>query len=366
VHGEVARVTLQTIAERVGVSRMTVSNAFSRPDQLSPALRQRILAAADELGYVGPDPTARALARGSTGAIGVLLTETLHHAFVDEVATGFLSAVASELAPTGLALTLLTTAAGPVVPARDVAVDGAIVYSCVPDSPSLGWLQRRNLPLVYVDQVAVEGTASVNIDDLGGARAAARHLLDLGHRRIDVITSSVVGPYGVLPDPTAVREGFVVDSRLRGWLEELGGAGVRPVVVMEPAHVARGTSTSAVTLLDRPDPPTAILCFSDMIALDVLDTARSRGLRVPDDLSVVGFDDAPAAARADPALTTVHQDVEAKGRAAVAGLVAEIRRRSGVDDGFDGKLDGKVTPGEHIVLPTRLVVRGSTGPPPRR
>src|SRR6185503_17909125 len=98
-----ARVTLQTIADRLGVSRMTVSNAFSRPDQLSDDLRRRILLTAEELGYVGPDPAARALARGTTGAVGVLLTDSLRYAFTDEVATGFLAAAVEELAPTGLA-----------------------------------------------------------------------------------------------------------------------------------------------------------------------------------------------------------------------------------------------------------------------
>ena len=104
-----ARVTLQTIADRLGISRMTVSNAFSRPDQLSDSLRKRVLAAAEELGYVGPDPAARALARGSTGAVGILLTDSLKYAFTDEVATNFLGAVADELAPSGRALTLLST-----------------------------------------------------------------------------------------------------------------------------------------------------------------------------------------------------------------------------------------------------------------
>ena len=133
-----ARVTLQTIADRLGVSRMTVSNAFSRPDQLSAELRQRILDAAAELGYVGPDPAARALARGTTGAVGVLLTDSLQYAFTDEVATGFLAAVADELAETGLALTLLTSNGrdDDVIPARDVAIDGALVYSCQSDSVS--------------------------------------------------------------------------------------------------------------------------------------------------------------------------------------------------------------------------------------
>ena len=114
-----AKVTLQSIADRVGVSRMTVSNAFSRPDQLSSELRERILAAADKLGYVGPDPAARALARGRTGSIGLLLTDSLSEAFEDLVATEFLSSVADALTHEGLAVTLLTSgaAAGAPVPA---------------------------------------------------------------------------------------------------------------------------------------------------------------------------------------------------------------------------------------------------------
>src|SRR5881227_2447175 len=154
-----ARVTLQTIADRVGVSRMTVSNAFSRPDQLSDELRAKVLKVADELGYVGPDPAARALAKGSTGAVGMLLTDSLTEAFGDWVATNFLSSVADSLAMSGLALTLLTPGSGTgIVPARDVAMDGVLVYVCGPESPDVAWLHRRRLPMVGIDQRPAEGT----------------------------------------------------------------------------------------------------------------------------------------------------------------------------------------------------------------
>ena len=103
------RVTLQTVADRVGVSRMTVSNAFSRPDQLSADLRDRILAAADDLGYVGPDPAARALAKGTTGAVGIVLTSLVGSAFSDEVATEFLGAIAAGWPRPGCRLTLLSS-----------------------------------------------------------------------------------------------------------------------------------------------------------------------------------------------------------------------------------------------------------------
>jgi DNA-binding LacI/PurR family transcriptional regulator len=352
VDGAVAvRVTLQTVADRVGVSRMTVSNAFSRPDQLSPTLRARILAAAEDLGYSGPDPTARALARGSTGAVGVLLTDSLQAAFLDEVATRFLGAIAAELAPTGLALTLLTASSGPVLPAKDLPLDGAVVYSCLPQSPSLDWLVRRKLPLVYVDQPPNPGHPSVNIDDRGGARAAARHLIELGHRRIAVLTATTAGPHGVLADPAALSEAFVAGQRAQGWLEELATVGVRPSIMVEPYGAAEGY---ADRLLAGDDPPTAVLCFSDAIAVTVIEAARRRGLDVPRDLSVVGFDDAPMASCLTPGLTTVAQDVDATGRAAAAALVAEMAARRG---------EGERPAESAVVLPTTLIVRGSTAPP---
>jgi hypothetical protein len=109
---------------------MTVSDAYSRPDQLSAALRDRILVAADELGYAGPDPAARTLARGTSGAVGVVLTDSISYAFTDSVATTFLAAVATEFEPAGLAMTLISLPrAGTFPPAGDVAVGGAIVHS---------------------------------------------------------------------------------------------------------------------------------------------------------------------------------------------------------------------------------------------
>jgi DNA-binding LacI/PurR family transcriptional regulator len=354
----VARVTLQTIADRVGVSRMTVSNAFSRPDQLSPALRARILTTAEELGYAGPDPAARALAKGSTGAIGVLLTDSLQVAFTDEFATGFLAAVSGALAPTGLALTLLTTSPQQhaVIPARDVAIDGALIYSCDPGSAATAWLRRRNLPMVLVDQAPEAGVPSVNIDDRGGARASAQHVLDLGHRRVAILSSSAIGPFGRLS--VAQLEGLANTTRARldGWLDVLLPAGVTPVILQHRPYSPEADAAAARELLALPERPTAILCFSDAIANTVVRTAQQLGLRVPEDLSVVGFDDSPVAARLEPALTTVHQDVAAKGSAAVAALTAEIRRRTA------GGSDRSTA--DEVLLPTRLVIRDSTSSAP--
>ena len=345
--------TLQTIADQVGVSRMTVSNAFSRPDQLSPELRRQILAAADSLGYAGPDPAARALARGATGAIGVLLTDSLTPAFTDEVSAQFLGAIAAELAPTGLALTLLTSSSREdVIPARDVAMDGALVYSCEMGSPAVDWLVRRRLPLVFVDQEPVPGSPCINIDDRAAARAIAQHVVDLGHRRIAIVTVSLDGPHGVLADPAPTASSFIARQRILGWLDALTPAGAEAVMVQQPYSEFSAGFDSALLLLDTEDPVTAIVCLSDVIARGVIEGAQSLGLRVPDDVSVAGFDDSPVARRMHPTLTTVRQDVAAKGHAATSALINAIARSR----------DGSAPAGDHVILATEIVIRESTGP----
>jgi DNA-binding LacI/PurR family transcriptional regulator len=348
-----ARVTLQTIADQLGVSRMTVSNAFSRPDQLSDDLREKILATAQELGYVGPDPAARARARGTTGAVGVLLTDSLEEAFTDEVATRFLGAVVEALAPTGLALTLIgTNEHDDMVPARDVAIDGALLYSCQVRSAARDWLIHRKLPLVFVDEDPVPGIGSINVDDRGGARAAARHLVALGHRRVGIVNWNIEGPTGIVDDPLGQAHGHPERERMLGWLEALQEADIEPTVV-QTNHTA-DANQAALLLLTAPRRPTAVLCFSDLMALGVIRTAKGLGLSVPDDLSVVGFDDSPLAHQAEPALTTVHQDITAKGRLAASSLITAIERaRSGSEAHV-----------RHLTQPTELIVRESTAPPP--
>ncbi|WP_028651239.1 LacI family DNA-binding transcriptional regulator [Nocardioides halotolerans] len=342
-----AKVTLQSIADHVGVSRMTVSNAFSRPDQLSADLRAKILAAADQLGYVGPDPAARALARGRTGSVGLLLTDELSQAFEDAVATEFLSSVAGALTHEGLALTLLTSgdvagAPSGYVPSRDVAMDGAIVYICDPASPDIAWLERRGLPLVAVDRDPAADAPSVNVDDRGGATAAAQHLVDLGHTRVAILTLRVEG---VPKDNRPARE------RLVGWRAPLEAAGIEPEVCAA-SYRRRGTvEQEARALLDRPGRPTAILCFSDAFAVATIQVAHSLGLRVPEDLSVVGYDDSPLALASQPQLTTVHQEVASKGHEAVRLLMGVMGTNPPEEP-------------ERVLLPTRLVIRDSTAPPP--
>ncbi|UZN04618.1 LacI family DNA-binding transcriptional regulator [Cellulomonas sp. S1-8] len=352
------RVTLQTVADAVGVSRMTVSNAFSRPDQLSGALRERVLAAAAELGYAGPDPTARALARRSTGAVGVVLTNSVGEAFRDPAASAFFGALAEELAPTGLAVSLIpATGVGGHLHARDLPVDAAVVYACAGETEAVHWLARRHLPLVFVDQAPLPGSTGVVLDDTGGGRIAVEHLVALGHRDIAVLT---MDPTRTTPGwrtaPHADNPNHVARERTRGAVDALEAAGL-PVRVYElrdntPDDVARGVRG----LLAERDRPTAVVCFSDLMAASLVRAAHEAGLAVPDDLSVVGFDDSVLAQSVTPALTTVRQDFDAKGRIAARALSDALARARG---------DAAAPAPGTVVVPVDLVVRGSTGPVPR-
>ena len=202
-----------------------------------------------------------------------------------------------------------------MIPARDVAMDGALVYSCDPDMTAVDWLTRRGLPMVFADQEPTEGVTCVNVDDRGGARAAAQHLVDLGHRRIAIMTAALGGSAGVLDGPVAdaTRSKYVSRERLLGYLDVLGAAGITPVVHRQLHSDDEEAYVAALDLLAADDRPTGVLCFSDVIAHGVVRAAEELGLEVPRDLSVVGFDDSPLARRLRPQLTTVHQDVAREG-----------------------------------------------------
>jgi DNA-binding LacI/PurR family transcriptional regulator len=342
-----AKVTLQSIADQVGVSRMTVSNAFSRPDQLSAELRERILAAAAELGYVGPDPAARALARGRTGSVGLLLNEGVSESFADAVAAELLATVADTLNAEGLALTLLAPPRGDgFFPARDVAIDAALVYSCNAETAGIGWLEKRGIPMVTIDENVRPGVPAVNIDDRAGARTAAEHLLELGHTRIGVLALQDAESPGASTDLATMSDSYPMRERMLGWRDALDAAGVTPVVRLA-AYLPRSSAEEVARELLEASDVTAVLCFSDMFAVGAIRAAESLGRSVPDDLSVVGFDDNPVATTTRPPLTTVRQDIAQKGRTAVALLVETLAGRAP----------------EPVRLPTRLVVRGSTAPP---
>ncbi|MBB6016444.1 LacI family DNA-binding transcriptional regulator [Deinococcus radiopugnans] len=356
------RVTLRDVARALGVSVATVSNAYNRPDQLSAALRERVLDTARTLGYGGPDPLARSLRRGRTGVIGVVYDAPLEYAFADPAAAQFLGSLAHSLQAASLNLLLLASPSGPqddpLSPVQSASVDGLIVYSAAQNSDLLRAVLARGLPTVLVDQDHHAQAAGVGIDDAGGAAQAAQHLLELGHTRIGVLCLELgprqgggrVGPgreQQVAYHPTA--------ERLRGYRETVNtttaaGAGPGEAVRLYLTEAERNTvpdgEACALELLRAEPQLTALLCMSDVLAQGALRAAQTLGWPVPQRLSVVGYDDAPGSANLN--LTTVWQPTCDKGSRVGQAMLALLGGQKPAD----------------VRLPTRLVVRGSTAARP--
>jgi DNA-binding LacI/PurR family transcriptional regulator len=347
--------TLATVAEAVGVSRTTVSNAYNRPDQLTPELRERILATARRLGYAGPDPGGRRLRQGRAGAVGVLLTERLSYAFADSAAVAFLEGVAQRCEDAAEALVLIPLPRGEegadVV--REAFVDAICVYSLPDRHPAVDAALERRLPVVVVDGPLMKTTTFVGVDDRGGAREVAEQLIALGHRRLAVIvpTLKLDGREGRVDEERLRAASYHNDrERLAGVREGLEAAGVpwQEVLIEERSNSHEAGAAAARSLLAETPRPAALVATTDQLALGAVRAAGELGLGVPTDLSVAGFDDIPEASRSQPPLTTVRQPLVGKGT--LAG------------DRLFELLDGSDPP--DTVLPVELVVRDSTGPAP--
>jgi DNA-binding LacI/PurR family transcriptional regulator len=354
------RPTLVDIAAAAGVSRATASNAFNRPGRLSAATREAILAIAESLGYAGPDPAAAGLRRGRTGAVGVVIPERLTYAFSDPASLLILDGLAEVLSSVNSSLLLLagngTGGGPPPETVMSAAVDAFVCYCIARDDPALDVLRRRRLPMVFIDESPLRGTFAVDLDEETGSRQLTDHLVGLGHRRFGVVTLECRsdgrgGPLSAERRATITYS--VTKRRLEAVLDALGSAGIRAddVPVYEAPHnISSEGGAAASWLLDHDVPPTAIIVQSDVLAIGALDEARRRGLDVPGDVSIAGFDDIDAASRTFPPLTTVRQPLRERGRLAGELLLAAL----------EGKRSRRVR------LPSELIVRTSTGPPSRR
>jgi DNA-binding LacI/PurR family transcriptional regulator len=345
------RVRLRDVAERAGVSVGSASQAFGRPELVSDEVRERVLAAAEALGYPGPDPAARRLRTGRAGAVGLIFAERLGYQFTDPAAPAFLRGLAQGLqeAPTGLLLipdSRRREEAARTV--REAAVDGFIIYSTPQNDPRVEAALGRRLPVVTVDQPRGAATPFVGIDDRAAARSAAEHLRELGHERVGVLS------FVTTLDPGRSLELDLSVERLEGYREGLSDAWDPDLVRTVRPNAPEPASEATLDLLRGANPPTAILAMSDIFALGALEAAAEEEVPVPERLSVVGFDDSPVAMHSVPPLTTVAQPQEEKGRLAAHWLMDEVEQGRRSRDGS-----------QRTILPTQLVVRESTAPPGR-
>ncbi|BDP43944.1 LacI family transcriptional regulator (plasmid) [Deinococcus aetherius] len=335
-------VTVTDVARHAGVSAMTVSKALNGRDRISEETRARVLAAASELGYVA-NAAARSLRGGRTDLLG-LLVQDLSNQYFAEIVRGASEAIRER----GLDLVLYTSSNDPERERQRVATlssgvsDGLIIVAPHGSPGLLEQLQHSRVPVVLINAWNVDDLPTVNPENRLGARAATEHLLALGHRRIGFVTGR--------PDSPLSPERPDGVMRLQGYREALVAAGVAfDPTLLHPGglHLPLGREAGH-DLLALPDPPTAIFAANDFCAFGVIEAARERGLRVPEDLSVVGFDDVPMAGQVQPALTTVHHPLHDLGHRAATLLLDLLADHA---------------PERHVELPSRLIVRDSTAPP---
>ena len=340
------RPRIADVAREAGVSKTAVSFAFNSPERLSAETAIRIREVADTLGY-RPNPVARMLTQRQTMTLGVLTPQALAVIFSNPFFALFSEGVAHAAEELGYELHFISPLHGSLALAMGRAtVDGVVAIGLSAEHPEVGQIRGAGLPMVLVDSDDLPEHSSVMVDDEAGARAAAEHLLGLGHR--DVLVIAVEGPESPTGQPQ--RQG-VTERRLRGYQAALDAADVSlrsDHVVAGRASIEGGASAFHRALASGIR-PTAVLAMSDAMAIGAMRVAREQGLRIPDDLSVVGFDDIDLAAYVDPPLTTIHQPIREKGAEAVRLLLEELDQRM-------------THRPEHVRLATQLVVRSSTGP----
>jgi DNA-binding LacI/PurR family transcriptional regulator len=312
------------------------------------SLRDRVQASVAELGYV-PNSAARSLVTRRTGAVAVVIAEPETRVFSDPFFSQQLRGISRELAAcdTQLLLMLLEGRTDYDRIGRYLAgghVDGALMFSLHRDDPLPSMANASGLPTVFGGRPGWPGAEDdpdllyVDTDNRGGARQAVEHLLERGRRRIAVIT----GPL----DQTSALD------RLDGYLDALGVAEADPALVAHGDFTAEVGERAMAELLDRSPDLDAVFAGNDLTATGAMRTLRARGVRVPEDVAVVGYDDLEQAAWAEPALTTVRQDIQGMGR-----MMAELLlRRLGL--GADGL--PAADPPAPVVTPAHLVVRDSS------
>lgn len=320
------RATIADVAREAGVAASTASVVFSGRTSVAPATKERVLAAAARLGYTGPDPRAASLRRGRSGIVGVVLQEPLGTAFLDPVLTLMMDGLTESVAPLGAGLLLLRDSDDPAPEPSLISapLDAAVLIGCSGGTlEAVQVLAGRGVPVVVIEGDAGEGVPRVRLDNREAQRQLASHLAGLGHRDVAIVTLATTSARTtgwVDAQREAETTVDVVRDRLRG---------AREVFPLAPAYSARaslideGLAAGRALLSEGHPRPTAIIAQSDLLAAGVIRAAEEAGLRVPEDLSVTGFDGVAVDGLAPYVLTTAVQPATEKGRAA-GGIVTAL------------------------------------------
>jgi DNA-binding LacI/PurR family transcriptional regulator len=332
--------TIYDVARKAGVSTATVSKVLSNTPYVSTQTRAKVLAAVQDLSYV-PNLAARSLSKARTFIVGLFIPYAADTVFADPHVLDLIRGIEEEVGSRGYSLLLSTAGDARQAPGRS-GPRGAYADGAVLIAPSVLGLSAEDLGL-RPDHCVVVGYHSpcgqgntVHADDRAGAVMATEHLLHLGHDRIGVISAT---------QPIAALE-----RRLEGHRDALQAAGQRP----DPQMVANGDFSlqsgylAAQSLLALRPQPTAIFALNDRMAMGAMRLLKEQGLAIPADVTVVGFDDIPAAALFDPPLTTVRQPARLMGATAAQKLLSLI--------------EGDGAPFDDVELPAQLMVRASSGP----
>ncbi|MBI4673267.1 MAG: LacI family DNA-binding transcriptional regulator [Chloroflexi bacterium] len=327
-----AHSTVYDVALKAGVSIATVSRVINAPDKVNPETRQRVLEAISKLHYV-PKAEAAARARKGTGRIGVIAPFFAYPSFIQR-----LRGVASALAALPYELTVYNVDNSAHRDGLVASVsltrrlDGLILMALPFNEATVENLISHSLATVSIE-CAHPSFSSIEIDDANGGRIAARYLIEKGHRKLAFIGESNLPEYAF---PTS-------DHRLDGYRAAIQSASLElnPVYIAYTAHKIEDAFQAVLQMLNLPEPPTAVFCASDTHAMGALQAARQRGIRVPDELAILGFDDLDIASYLG--LTTIRQHLDESGRRAVELLMSRLTHPE--------------RPTQHVRLPLELVVR---------
>lgn len=343
-----SRPNLEQVAAAAGVSRATASRVVNGVATVDPAMRERVEKAIAELGYV-PNHAARSLVTRRTDTIALVAAEPDPRVFGDPFFSGIVRGVSQELLRAGMQLTMLMAQSYPDLDRierylRTAPLDGVLLISeHATHDPIPGAMVQAGVPLVIGGRPLQSELAVpyVDNDNRGGGRLAGAHLVARGCRRI----ATVAGP----------RDMSAAADRLAGFADALGDR-FDPALVEHGDFTQEGGERAGERLLQRAPDVDAIFAASDLTAFGVLRALRRAGRRVPEDVAVIGFDDIPLAAAAEPPLTTVRQQTVLQGRA-MARLLLQAARPELVPEAGDDVPDVRGT--DHVVLPVELVTRES-------